>query len=353
MHELESLIGTTLGELALDPRMAIVDLRLEERAGVLVVAGETTDPEVLGTILQRLKEAAGSAPLRDEVIRLPDPTLGDAAYGLVRSAIAPVHAEARISSAQVSQFVLGHRLDLLSRHGHWWRVRGEDGYIGWVHYGYLEIGDMEWARAWERGEGGEPAVSIGAELTDEEGHSLVRLPWGARVVRDQPGTFRLPSGRRGKLGSGELVDADRVRDRFPSRGDSIARSARRWLGTPYLWGGVTPAGADCSGFVQSVFWMHGLALPRDSDQQVRVGAGVLEAGEDRLDFSRLRPADLLFFAENDERRISHVAISLGGSSIIHSALSNGAVACNDLAGTLDLEKRLREIFVRARRILPG
>jgi cell wall-associated NlpC family hydrolase len=80
---------------------------------------------------------------------------------------------------------------------------------------------------------------------------------------------------------------------------------------------------------------------------------VLEAGEDRLDFSRLRPADLLFFAENDERRISHVAISLGGSSIIHSALSNGAVACNDLAGTLDLEKRLREIFVRARRILPG
>ncbi len=352
MHELKSLLSTAMRELVPDPRMAVLDLYLEGTADSVTLAGETTEPDAVAILLQRLSAVTGGASVRDEVVRLPDLKLGNDIFGLVRASVAPVHAEARIASAQVSQYVLGHRLDLLSRHGYWWRARGEDGYIGWIHHGYLETGNAEWAQAWERGEGGEPAVSIGAELADEEGRNFARLPWGARVVRDQPGAYRLPDGRRGGLGAGELVDADRLRDRFPCRGESIVRSARRWLGTPYLWGGVTPAGADCSGFVQSVFWMHGLALPRDSDQQVRVGVGILEAGEDHLDFSRLRPADLVFFAENEERPISHVAISMGGSVIIHAALSNGEVALNDLEGELEVEQRLRSIFVRAHRILP-
>jgi cell wall-associated NlpC family hydrolase len=352
MHDLDSLIRATTREFAPDPRMAVLDLRLHEQAGTFTITGETTEPAAIAALHHRLSAATGGATIQDEVIRLPDPALGKATFGLVRSAIAPVYADSRIATPQVSQYVLGHRLDLLSRHGHWWRVRGEDGYIGWMHYGYLETGDEEWAQRWERGEDGEPAVSLGAELTDDEGLTFVRLPWGARLVRDQPAAYRLPDGRRGRLGAGELVDADRLRDRFPARGDSIVRSARRWLGTPYLWGGVTPSGADCSGFVQSIFWMHGLALPRDSDQQARVGTGVLEAGEEHLDFSVLRPADLLFFSETEERRISHVAISLGGSAIIHSALSNGEVAVNDLGGPLEVEGRLRTSFVRAHRILP-
>lgn len=351
MHTLESLLEAAIRELALDPRTQVLDLWLEGDAGTLGLAGETTEPEAVAALLDRLSAAAG-AMLRDQVVRLPDSTLGEVRCGLVRSAIAPVHAEPRIAATQVSQFVLGHRLEILSRRGYWWRVRGEDDYIGWVHHGYLETGDELWARGWARGEGGKPAVSVDAEIVDDEGRTLIYLPWGARVVRDQPGTYRLPDGRRGRLGTGELVDADRIRDRFPCRGDSIVRSARRWLGTPYLWGGVTPAGADCSGFVQSIYWMHGLALPRDSDQQARVGADVLEAGGERLDFSQLKPADLLFFSEHDDGRISHVAISLGGSSIIHSALSNGSVAPNDLDGALELERKLRQSFVRAQRILP-
>lgn len=351
MRAIDSLLQAAIRELTLDPRTAVLELRLEADAGALTLAGESTEPEAVATILDRLATAAG-VEIQDAVLRLPDPTLGENRCGVVRSAIAPVHSEPRISATQVSQYVLGHRLDLLSRRGHWWRTRGEDGYIGWIHHGYLETGNDEWARRWERAEGGEPAVSIGSELVDEEGRALMHLPWGARVVRDQPGTYRLPDGRSARIGAGELVDADRMRDRFPCRGDSIVRSARRWQGAPYLWGGVTRAGADCSGFVQSIFWMHGLALPRDSDQQARVGKAVLEAGVPDLDFSRLKPADLLFFSEHDDGRISHVAISLGGSEIIHSALSNGAVACNDIEGALEVERGLRKIFVRAQRILP-
>ena len=106
-------------------------------------------------------------------------------------------------------------------------------------------------------------------------------------------------------------------------------------------------GADCSGLVQAVFWMHGVALPRDSDMQSRMGERILPTA----DFSDLNPGDLLFFSETPAR-VSHVAVSLGGSHIVHAALSNGGVEVNDLGGEQDLEVRLRDVFTCAQRVLP-
>ena len=144
-----------------------------------------------------------------------------------------------------------------------------------------------------------------------------------------------------------MIDVDRLADRFPVRGESVARTARRWYGAPYLWGGVTQSGVDCSGLTQSVLWMHGVALPRDSDLQARVGEPI-DTGDD---FRSLAAGDLVFFAESGER-VSHVAISLGGSQIVHSALGNGGVEINDLLGTAAFEERLRSLCVGARRLLP-
>ncbi|MBI4408730.1 MAG: C40 family peptidase [Gemmatimonadetes bacterium] len=344
---LEELIGQMRAARASDARTAIFEVRVEAKRGGVALVGQTTDRGALDELATRAAELPRPPRFVDRVIRLPDPALGPARYGLVRAALAPVLAEPRASASQLSQYVLGHRLDLLARSESWLRVRGEDGYIGWVHQGYVEVGEAEWAQAWERSEGGEPVVSLGAELVDEAERAFARLPWGARVIRDTPNRYRLPDGRRGSLGDGELVEADRLRDRFPPMGESLTRTARRWIATPYLWGGVTPAGADCSGFVQSIFWMHGLALPRDSDQQARVGVRI-DAGQD---FGASRAGDLLFFAEGPER-ITHVAISLGGPHIVHSALSNGGVEVNDLTGELELEHRLRDGFVEARRVLP-
>jgi len=338
---IDALIEELGAEWAPDRRMAIFEVSVEFRDGRPVLVGRTTEPGAIEALLGRIDQETV-----DEVLRLPDPGIGEVLHAVVRIALAPVQATPHVAAVQISQFVLGHRLDLLMREGPWWRVRGEDGYIGWVHEGYLQTGLAEWAREWERGTGGEPVVSIGAELIDD-GWPVTRVPWGGRVIRDSPGRVRLPDGRRAEVGSGELIDVDRLLDRFPPRGESIARSARRWLGSPYLWGGVTPAGVDCSGFIQSVFWIHGIALPRDSDQQARVGAG--RPAGDR--FEDLRAGDLLFFAERPGR-VTHVAISLGGPIIVHSALSNGGVQINDLTGDLPTERLLRDCFVEARRVLP-
>jgi hypothetical protein len=326
-----------------DFRSGVFDVAADQSGANVVLRGQSTHPQAVAALIGLLREQGLTAV--DEVTSLPDVTLGAARHALVRSAVAPVYAEPRLPAPQISQLVIGMRVELLSQSGPWFRIRGEDGYIGWVYEGYLQTGADDWAFSWERGTSGESVVSLGAELVDEDGRILARLPWGARLSRHS-GALHLPDGRTGVLAHGDVIDIDRLADWFPHRGESVARTARRWYGAPYLWGGVTLNGVDCSGFTQAVMWMHGIALPRDSDLQERAGPGVA------LDVvpGQLRPGDLLFFAEEDAR-VSHVAISLGGTLMIHSALGNGGVHINDLAGHEPLEQRLASMFVSARRLL--
>jgi len=125
---------------------------------------------------------------------------------------------------------------------------------------------------------------------------------------------------------------------------AVPELALRWFdGAPYLWGGRTEWGIDCSGLAQSVYATRGIPLRRDSDQQVSQGREIpldprgagYEAG------------DLLYFAENG--RVSHVALWAGAGRIVHSALSRGGVARDDLFGDTPLARRLREGLVAVRR----
>ncbi len=327
-----------------DPRVEVFEVRLRSATSPAQVDVVTTVAAAESAFRRRLGESGLQANVVSRV--LPDPHLAPRTEALVRAPVAPVYRRPTLSAHQITQYVLGTRLTLLSRRGRFYRIRGEDAHVGWVHRGYLTRGEPGWALAWERGEGGEPVVSLGAEVHDTADRILARLPWGARVLRLSGGRIRLPDGRHGELAGGEVVSADRLWDRFPARAESVVRTARRWLGAPYLWGGVTPAGVDCSGLVQAVFWIHGVALPRDSDMQAALGARI----DPGADFGRLRPADLLFFAE--KRRVNHVALSLGGSDIIHASVSNGVVALNDMAGGLETDRFLHRIFVGARRLLP-
>ncbi len=103
----------------------------------------------------------------------------------------------------------------------------------------------------------------------------------------------------------------------------VLGTADKYVGVPYVWGGTTPSGFDCSGFTQYVFAKQGVKLPRTSRQQAQVGAAIAP------EWRAVAPGDLVMFAEND--RISHVAIYAGHNRIIHSSSSGGGVRYDDLS----------------------
>lgn len=264
---------------------------------------------------------------------------------VVTAALTPVRAEPSVRAEQVSQELLGGVLRVLERRGDWSLVAGEDDYEGWVNTGSVTFRDEPGGEAWWDDLGGLPAIALDATLVDDDGEPVIRLPWGARVAMAS-GVIGLPDGRTARLGEGRLLSWLELSRSFPASGIAVAATARGWLGTPYVWGGRTRWGADCSGLVQAVYRTHGFLLPRDSHQQIEIGEPVEPGGglEETL------PGDLVYFRDRGSGRIAHVAMSLGGSRIIHSAEANGGVMVNDLGGEGELERALAARLAGVRRI---
>ncbi len=245
----------------------------------------------------------------------------------VRAAIAPQLGEPRIAAPLTSQLLCGATLTVRERRDDWLLVHGVDGYEGWTHVGYLEPSDGT-ESTWR--------LSLGCVVREATGETR-GLPLGARVRPDAQGI------------SGESIDAEVQALRFPAEGHAIARSATLWFsGASYLWGGVTPWGCDCSGFVQQIFALHGVPLPRDAWQQALVGESI---GVDGDVIEQSAPADLLFFSDRDDRRITHVGIALGDGRMVHSALRRGGLHVDQLGAAGEYERRLRAQCVGARRIM--
>lgn len=255
---------------------------------------------------------------------------------LGRAAVAPVLKAPNPRSEQVTQLLCGESAAAGERRGDWLCLRlARDGYEGWVHRGYLSEPSAaesdQWRDAW---------WSAGAEVRLEDG-AVVRLDPGARVLPADGGRVRLPGGRAGTIASGVVGPASEVTE-ASRRVRAEEWALRAYGGAPYLWGGVTPRGVDCSGLVQMAFLLRGVSLPRDARQQAECGRSVPAEA--------IAPSDLLFFAESDGT-ITHVAFAADRGRLVHSALACGGVV-TEAWGPGTRAEGLRARLVQVRRLEP-
>ncbi len=322
-----------------DHRLGVFEIALTpgDEAGNPRLAGTTTSREAL-TAVQRLGATAGLAL---DVSLLPVPAVRNEPVAVVTAALAPLLAVPSLTAARVTEALHGEPLDLLERRGDWLRVRAADGYHAWTHAGYLAMGPREWVEDWVSRANGR---AVSAELRGEDARLL--LPIGARVVlRGDDGDegVETADGRRWTVISGAV----RRETEWRAEAGFIAPPewALRWYsGAPYLLGGRSDWGIDCSGLVQATYAGRGRLLPRDSDLQSLVGREVPIAPDGR----GYEAGDVLCFVE--QGRVSHAALWAGAGRIVHASLARGGVASDDLFGDAPAMRRLRAGLVAVRRM---
>ncbi len=255
-------------------------------------------------------------------------------YGVCRLSVVPVRAEPDDRSEQVTQLLFGDHYEVIESQnsGMWLRVRiFADQYEGWIAQNQFYRVSAEFFEYINRAE-----LKITTDLTS----SLLFNKTPVVVV----------IGSIIPIGSAELF---RMEEQFAFNGESknvgqkrdfefLRATAMKYINAPYQWGGKSPFGIDCSGFVQMAYRITGFSLARDSGQQAQQGRPVSS-------FEESQPGDLIFF-QNEKNRINHVGIRLTDSKIIHAS---GRVRIDLLTAdgiVHQSKKTLTHRFSHARRI---
>lgn len=233
-------------------------------------------------------------------------------------------------SETISQALMGTPVEVTGKEGYWYSIVTPEGYEGWTTELNLALVSEERFEQWQS--------TVRFIVTDY--FAVVReAPHdSAQVISDcvmgdimelgEPGMYdtpyvpvKLPDDRLGYVSAASVEMLEMwMRSVDSPSGEDIVRTARMFLGFPYLWGGLSPKGLDCSGLVRMSYFMNGLILLRDARQQIDTGV--------TLDYNdikgSLRAGDLVFFGRPADgqrpRSVTHVGIYMEDGMMIHSSL---------------------------------
>jgi hypothetical protein len=240
---------------------------------------------------------------------------------VVVSAVENMYAAADDSVDVVSQATLGQVVEVVDTSGTFARVRTPDRYEGWLPRAalavYADPTTLRYARAGRVVEVTSLMAYVYREADVTSARPKTRAPLATRleVAGDGPSgrwlAVRLPSGGTGYVQTGDVKPVDPATPRPRGSPQELLATARRFLGVPYLWGGMTAQGIDCSGFVSRVYHANGVVLPRDADLQLDDPNAV------PVERDALLPGDLVFFGV-DVGHVTHVGLYLGDGRFINA-----------------------------------
>ena len=302
-------------EFAPDKRVVVFDVKLSSKNNQLSIEGETSCYEAY----LKLKEI----DVINNIRLLPNDELGGKSYGIVYNSVATLHKEASHSSEIVTQTLMGSPVRVLDKQRDWYRIQTPDSYIGWVCGSIAQVSEQE-----QRQYDNQHKIMVSSlyaqsyQQADVDCGIVSDLVIGdVLVVKDEVENFYNVVYADGREAYVCKQDANILNNwHSVQTKDKVVSTSMQFLGIPYMWGGTSSKGLDCSGFTKLVYFLHDILLPRDASQQVMVGVLV----DDEADFDKLDLGDLVFFGEKatcdiQRERVLHVGIYIGNRRFLHAS----------------------------------
>jgi gamma-D-glutamyl-L-lysine dipeptidyl-peptidase len=242
-------------------------------------------------------------------------------YGIVHVSVGNLRTKPEESSELASQMLMGMPLRILEKNKGWYRVQCPDDYIGWIDGSTMtQFSENEYA-IYQSAKKVVFTKPFGFALNDTS--SIIQpirdLSFGnLLILQNIEKSFAkvtFPDGKTGYIKVDEILNSEDWLKTRKTEKETLVKNAYQMLGIPYLWGGTSFKGADCSGFTRMTFLASGMLLPRDASQQALLGETVSIDSE----FTNLSMGDLLFFGNLQTSKVTHVAIWVGNKSFIHSS----------------------------------
>jgi len=354
MEKVNTIIKEVKEKFAPDKRVAIFNLETTESDSKIVVKGETNIPVAKSEFVKMMKEA--DLKFEDEIEMLPSEKLGEKKFGVINLSVANIRTNPDHPAELATQAILGTPIKILKKgEDGFYLIQTPDGYIAWLdNDGIAFMTDVE-MNEWLSS----PKIiytkvyGFSYSEADENSQTVSDLVAGNLLkIIGEDANFVLvnyPDGRNAYIKKDEAKLFNEWYKSLNPTSEEILNTAYRFTGIPYLWGGTSTKGMDCSGFTKTVYFLNGIILSRDASQQVNTG----ELVDTKDGWKNLQPGDLLFFGtkakENKKERITHVAIYIGDGDFIHAS---GRIKINSLNKNKSYYSQYRDnAFIRAKRIL--
>lgn len=325
ISELENIHATIKAEFAPDKRVELFDIHFELADNQLIIEGETTSKKAFSILLDSLN--ARKLQFTNNVRVLPDAVIGDLQFAVAKNSVINIRSEPKHSAELGTQGLLGMSLKVLDKNGDFYRIQTPDTYISWVDKGGIQLMTKEEIATWNNRKKVIYTKNFGYVYADKSENSEIisdiTLGGILKYISLEANFYEVayPDQRIGFIKKEEAVLYESWLTNLASSPENIENVAKNMVGFPYLWGGTSAKGMDCSGFTKMVYLMNGFIIPRDASQQINAGKTI----DATLKFEGLEKGDLLFFgtkATSDQKqRVVHVGIWLGNDKMefIHAS----------------------------------
>jgi gamma-D-glutamyl-L-lysine dipeptidyl-peptidase len=341
-------------QYASDRRVAVFDVTGNETTDGIALSGEVDNPAAKNALIEMLKEKTRKAIL-DHIRVLPDESIGEKIFGVVTVSVGNMRTKPGEAAELSSQVLMGMAVKILKRSQSYWYVQSPDHYLGWFSAEAMRRFDAAETKTWNAASKVIMTEIFGVvrEQPSQESSPVCDLValcvLNAHEKKNGWIAVELADGRKGYVQNSLVQDYDEWKSSRQLTASNLEKSAKALLGIPYLWGGTSTKGVDCSGFTKTVYCFNGKELARDASQQAAEGVAV-DVGNN---FQNLQKGDLLFFGRKangkEPEHIIHVAMYLENKLFIHS-IGRVRYGSFDHASPF-YDASLEKSFVRARRMI--